>query len=348
MIRNLLLLLPFTLASLTSTASDTLKVVAVGDIMMGTIFPDRKHLPPNEDCLPQLRELKPILASGNVVFGNLEGVLTDTNTGAKKCNNPSVCYTFGMPTHFVQCLTDAGFNLLSIANNHVGDFGEQGRKTTVQTLTNSGLHFAGLAGYCPTDTFTIANVKYGFCAFAPNTGTVSITDIPAAENLVRGLAASCDVVIVSFHGGGEGRERQHVTRQTEMYIGENRGNVYEFAHRMVDAGADILLGHGPHVTRAIEVYKNRFICYSMGNFCTYDMVSISGESGLAPIFKICTDKTGKFLKGELHSTYQEKFQPVRIDQQKRVLKVVQNLTKTDIPEMNSVISITDSGEILLK
>jgi len=328
--------------------TDTITIVAVGDIMMGTIYPDGKHLPPNKDCTPQLKELIPILKSGDITFGNLEGVLTDSNSSAKKCNNPDICYTFGMPTHFVNCLSDAGFNLLSIANNHVGDFGEQGRKSTVETLKKSGIRFAGLIDYCPTDIFTINGVKYGFCAFAPNMGTVNLKDIPAAEKIVRELAKTCDIVIVSFHGGGEGRGHRNVTRKTEFYLGEDRGNVYEFAHKMIDAGADVVLGHGPHITRAIEIYKGRFIAYSMGNFCTYDRINITGENGLAPIFKIYTDKTGKFLKAKIFPTYQIKFEPVRLDPQKRVIKVIQELTKADFPEMNSVIIITDEGDILLK
>lgn len=334
--------------NLSAASGDTLKVVAVGDIMMGTIFPDGKHLPPNNDCSPQLSEVKSVLNTGDIVFGNLEGVLTDSKAGAKRCNNSKYCYTFGMPTAFAKCLTDAGFNLLSVANNHVGDFGDQGRKSTVETLKKNNIHFAGLADYCPSTIFTIDGVKYGFCAFAPNRGTVDVKDIPAAQALVRKLAAECDVVIVSFHAGAEGAKYQHTPRRTETFIGENRGNVYEFAHKMIDAGADVLLGHGPHVTRAVEVYKDRFITYSMGNFCTYDRVNIAGVNGLAPIFKLYIDKQGKFLKGELISTYQEKFQPVRVDEQKRVLKVVQNLTATDFPEMKSVINIGDDGQITLK
>ncbi|MDR1055247.1 MAG: CapA family protein [Prevotellaceae bacterium] len=327
---------------------DTVTIVAVGDIMYGTIYPNRQHLPANEDCASFLKPVIPILSSSDITFGNLEGVLTDNNTGAKKCNNPSVCYTFGMPTHFAKCLVDAGFNLLSVANNHVGDFGEQGRKSTVETLKKHGIHFAGLVDYCVTDTFTIKGVKYGFCAYAPNTSTVNIKDIPAAEKIVKDLAQKCQIVIVSFHGGAEGSKQQHVNRKTETYLGENRGNVYEFAHRMIDAGADVLLGHGPHVTRAVEVYKDRFITYSMGNFYTYDKVNISGVNGLAPIFKIFTDKNGKFLKAEVTSTYQEKYQPIRIDEQKRVLKILQDLTRQDFPEMNSVISIDNNGFILSK
>lgn len=327
---------------------DTIKVVAVGDIMMGTIYPNRQFLPPKDDCSPQLSEVKSILRTGDIVFGNLEGVLTDSQAGAKRCGNSNNCYTFGMPTSFAKCFTDAGFNLLSIANNHVGDFGEPGRKSTIETLKKNNINFAGLAGYCPSTTFTIDGVKYGFCAFAPNTGTVSIKDIPAAQEIVKKLASECDIVIVSFHGGAEGSKFQHVTRKAETFLNENRGNVYEFAHKMIDAGADILLGHGPHVTRAIEVYKDRFIAYSMGNFCTYDRVNIRGVNGLAPIFKIHTDKQGKFLKGELISTYQEKYKPVRVDAQKQVLKVVQDLTRTDFPEMNRVITIDNNGIILPK
>ena len=328
--------------------SDTITIAAVGDIMFGTIYPNRQHLPPNEDCSSLLKSVIPILSSADIAFANLEGVLTDNNTGAKKCNNPSVCYTFGMPTKFAQCLVDAGFNLISVANNHVGDFGEQGRKSTVETLKKHGMHFAGLADYCVTDTFTIKGVKYGFCAFAPNTATVSIKDIPAAEKIVKSLASECQIVIVSFHGGAEGSKFQNVPRKVETYLGENRGNVYEFAHRMIDAGADVILGHGPHVTRAIEVYKDRFITYSMGNFYTYDKVNISGVNGLAPLFKIFTDKSGKFLKAEITSTNQEKYKPIQIDNQKRVLKVIQDLTKKDFPEMSNVITINDNGLVLPK
>ena len=347
--KSIILYLIFLLAITSVNAqSDTIKIAAVGDIMFGTIHPNRQHLPPGENCSPLLTPIKPILSKADIAFGNLEGVLTDNNSGAKRCNNPSVCYTFGMPTKFAQCLVDAGFNLISVANNHVGDFGEQGRKSTVETLKKHGIRFAGLADYCVTDTFTIKGIKYGFCAFAPNTGTVSIKDIPAAEKIVKALASKCQIVIVSFHGGAEGSGKQHVTRKTEIFLGEDRGNVYQFAHRMIDAGADVLLGHGPHVTRAIEVYKDRFIAYSMGNFYTYDKVNISGVSGLAPIFNIFTDKNGKFLKAEITSTRQEKYKPIIIDEQKQVLRVIQKLTKEDFPEMSNVISIDDNGLVLPK
>ena len=248
-----------------------------------------------------------------------------------------------MPTKFVDCLVDAGFNVLSLANNHMGDYGEPGRTSTMQTLKGAGIHYAGLLT-SPTAEFVIDGVKYGFCAFAPNVGTVDVRNIPAAQEIVRQLKSRNDIVIVSFHAGAEGRAYQRVTRQTETYLGENRGNVYEFSHKMIDAGADILLGHGPHVTRAVEIYKNRFIAYSMGNFSTFSRINVQDVNGIAPIFRIYTTRDGRFIKAHITPTIQpgDDRNP-RLDPSGRVISVIQNLTKSDFPEVK--INISNDGWI---
>ena len=328
----------------THTSKDTIQIVAVGDIMMGTIYPNGEFLPPNRDCSRSFSMVKQYFENADIVFGNLEGALTDSRENAKKCNNPDICYTFGMPTKFVDCLIDAGFNLMSIANNHSGDFGEAGRKSTVQTLKNAGIYYAGQTN-CPIAEFEIDDIKYGFAAFAPNMGTIDVRNIPAAREIIKGLKEQCDIVIVSFHAGGEGRGAQHVTRQQESYLGENRGNVYQFAHEMIDAGADVLLGHGPHVTRAVEIYKNRFIAYSMGNFSTYSRVNVQGVNGLAPIFRIYTTRDGEFIKAHITPTWQPNDDRTpRLDPEKRVIDIIKNLTKTDFPELK--INITDDGLVV--
>ncbi|MCL1974506.1 MAG: CapA family protein [Bacteroidetes bacterium] len=339
------LLLILLSGSITAFAQDTIQVVAVGDMMLGTIYPNGEHLPPNNDCSASFSRVKGYFAHADVVFGNLEGAMTDSKEGAKRCNDPSVCYVFGMPTKFVSCFVEAGFNLLSVANNHSGDFGEQGRASTAKTLQNAGIHYAGWLS-CPTAEFVKNGIRYGFCAFAPNSGTADVRNIPAAQEMVQALKERCDIVMVSFHAGAEGRDHQHVTRKTETFVGENRGNVYEFAHKMIDAGADILLGHGPHVTRAVEVYKNRFIAYSMGNFSTYRRVNVEGVNGLAPIFRIFTAKDGSFIKAQITPTLQTLADRTpRYDPDARVISVIQNLTRTDFPELN--IRISNDGWITM-
>ncbi len=184
---------------------------------------------------------------------------------------------------------------------------------------------------------------YGLVAFAPNTNCVNINDYQHARSIVQHLDSVADIVIVSFHGGAEGKDYQHVPRKHELFHGEDRGNVHEFSHLMVDAGADIIFGHGPHVTRGVEVYRNRFIAYSLGNFCTYKGINIAGINGWAPIIKVFTDRTGAFLKGEITATYQVYGVGVKIDPNNQVNKKIKELSKKDFPE--STISIDDKGII---
>lgn len=320
----------------------TVTVVAVGDVMLGSILPNRSYLPPAGEEKHLFDDVKPYF-DGDVVFCNIEGTFTDNTLGAKRCNNPSQCYTFGMPTSFAKVFRDAGFNLASVANNHSGDFAEYGKRNARRLLDSLGINWAGFVDK-PTAEFEVNGVKYGFCAFAPNSGTVSINDLDGAKALVRKLKETCDIVIVSFHGGAEGRSYQHVPRTEEHCFGENRGNVYRFAHSLIDEGADIVLGHGPHVTRAVEIYKNKFIAYSMGNFATYSNVSITAESGLAPIFRVKMDgTTGDFVSAEIVPTYQVKGKGPLIDPQKRVIKVIKNLTAADFKD--NLPNISDEGKI---
>ena len=325
---------------------DTISIIGVGDMMLGTNFPTSpNYLPPNNDCSSLIAPVVDILRNADLTFGNSEGVFSDKPELARPCNDPKWCYRFSMPEKYVNCFVDAGFDVVSIGNNHLGDLGPYGRKNTVRVLQEAGLHFAGLTTH-PTDTFTLKGIKYGFCAFAPNQGTCQITDYALLERTVKSLKKDCQIVIVSFHGGAEGSKHEHLTRKTEVFLGQNRGNVYKFAHTAIDAGADIVFGHGPHVTRAIEVYKNRFIAYSMGNFCTYRRFNIKGVSGIAPIIKVFINGSGEFLKGEITATYQDKLKGTKLDPNKRVIKRMQELISQDIPE--SKIKIKDNGEIIYK
>jgi poly-gamma-glutamate capsule biosynthesis protein CapA/YwtB (metallophosphatase superfamily) len=316
----------------TKTDADSiLTVIAVGDIMLGTNYPNPSYLPPDKSNI--LLPVREILRSVNLTFGNLEGTVLDEGGEVKQCNDPTKCYAFRQPEYVVDFLKDAGFDLLSLANNHMGDFGTSGRSNTQRILKAKGIKYAGLET-CPWDTIHVNGIVVGMTAFSPNSGCLKLNDYKKALEVLKELKQLADLIIVSFHGGAEGRSRTNVPRKTEEFVGENRGNVYEFAHLMVDNGADIVLGHGPHVTRAIDCYKGKFITYSMGNFATYGRFSLSGVSGIAPIYKLYINKnTGNFIKGEVISIQQLGEGGPTIDPNRQVLNEIRRLCAIDFPEI---------------
>lgn len=309
---------------------DTINIIAVGDMMLGSAFPSKSNLPP-DDGINSFENVAQFL-KGDIVFGNLEGCFLNSGNSSKCIgSNPNSCYAFRMPDRYGNIFKDAGFNVLSIANNHVGDFDARGRKNTAKILDSLQIKYAGQLNK-PFDIFEVDSVKYAFCAFAPNENTVSIKNIDSAKKLVSALKAQVDIVIVSFHGGGEGARFEHVTRKTEIFYRENRGNVYAFAHGVIDAGADVVLGHGPHVTRAVEVYKNKFIAYSLGNFCTYGMFSLKGANGIAPLVQLKVNSKGDFLFADIVSVKQDKINRLTVDTNHTAFKKIKTLTDFDFPE----------------
>ena len=328
----------------TDTSSTEIVISAVGDCMIGTNYPNSSYLPPNNgDSI--FKDAQPYLTAADVAFGNCEGVFLTGEGPVKQCSDPSKCYAFKMPDQYVNHFVNAGFDLLSVANNHVGDFGDVGRANTKKVLSQAGLHFAGLQS-CPTVSFEKNGVLYGFCAFAPNNGTVSILDLENAKRTVQELKKTCQIVIVSFHGGGEGAGFRHLTNSQENYLGENRGNPQAFAKAVIDAGADAVFGHGPHVPRAIDVYKNKFIAYSLGNFATYARFNLKSYAGYAPLVSIRIDEKGNFLGGEIVSFIQEGEGGPILDSSHKAALDIKSLTESDLP--SSPIQISATGIISLK
>lgn len=325
------------------SAEDTITVVAVGDLMLGTAYPSTSLLPP-DNGIHSFRKVQKFL-KGNVIFGNLEGCLLDTGTSVKCKNKNTNCYAFRMPEAYGSIFKRAGFNLLSIANNHMGDFEHTGRRRTAKILDSLEIAYAGQLNK-PFTIFKKDSITYGFAAFAPNENTVSLLEIDSAQAMIAKLKQQVDIVIVSFHGGAEGTQYEHVTRQTEMFMNENRGNVYEFAHAVIDAGADLVLGHGPHVTRAVEVYKNKFIAYSLGNFCTYGKFNLAGPNGIAPLLQIKLAKNGNFLKANVISTKQDKINRLQTDQTNAAFRKIQKLTNEDFP--GHQLQFTGNNEIKVR
>ena len=322
------------------------KIIGVGDIMLGSHFPSSKYLPPADNPYLIIKEAFSVLQSADVAFGNLEGSFLDEGELVKRCRDTTKCYAFKMPVRYARVLKDAGFKMLSVANNHIRDFGHAGMASTSKILDSLNIRYAGFVTK-PYDTLTVSGKLVGLCAFSPNVGTVQISDINGAVEIVKNLKSFCDYVIVSFHGGAEGSKHQHITREDEVFYGENRGNVYQFAHAVIDAGADIVFGHGPHVSRAIEVYKNRFIAYSLGNFCTYGRFNLRGANGLAPAIKVWIDENGEFKKAKIYSFRQLGAGGTYVDSSHAVAKKIKDLTYIDFPELRHLLVIDDEGDVFM-
>ncbi|MEN8248017.1 MAG: CapA family protein [Bacteroidota bacterium] len=320
---------------------DSIIITGVGDIMLGTNFPNKGYLPPNQGK-NILAGISSIFEGADIVFGNLEGVILDSGGTQKNCRNPKACYLFRSPEYMGDRLKEAGFNLMSVANNHAGDFGWEGRKNTGKVLDTLGIVFAGNE-LLPYTVFTKDSIRYGFAAFAPNKGTPNINNISLAKKTIAHLDSISDIVIVSFHGGAEGSDYTHVPREHEYFYGEDRGDVYHFAHTMIDTGADIIFGHGPHVPRAIEIYKDRFIAYSLGNFATYARFNLRGANGLAPVARIIVNRKGEFLNGQIISCKQIGWGVPKIDTEHTAAGLIRDLTKKDLPEVG--LTIDEKGFI---
>jgi len=333
------------LSDSTQNKEDLLSVICVGDMMLGSNYPTTASLPPDDGKF-LLSDVESVLRDADITCGNLEGTLLDKGGIPKKCggNSSANCISFRMPEHYAGYLQGAGFDFMNLANNHSGDMGAAGREKTAEVLEGYNIKFAGTFDY-PIASFEVNGLKVGFAGFAPNVGTLSIHNLEKAAGIVEDLKKENDIVIVAFHGGAEGSGAQRVPKRGETYLGENRGDVYKFAHTVIDAGADLVYGHGPHVTRALELYNNKLIAYSLGNFCTYGKFGLAGALGLAPILKVYMDKSGNFVRGEIISIKQIKRGIPVIDDDKRVIRIIRNLTQTDFPDTQ--IDIDDDGIISL-
>ncbi len=323
-------------------ATKRLTVAGVGDIMLGTDYP--KNILPDDDGESFLVFATPSLASADVTFGNLEGVLMDGGEPVKECSNPDACYLFRTPTRYARHLTRAGFSVMSLANNHARDFGEVGRDASMAALDTVGIQHSGRQGTAAS--WEQDGGRMAMIAFSPTRGSWSLLDIDQAVWAVSGLARNHDIVVVSFHGGAEGFDgAERIGDGMEYAYGEARGDVVRFTHAVIDAGADLVLGHGPHVPRAMEVYADRLIAYSLGNFATYYGISVRGARGYAPIVFAELDGNGKLLGGRIESFVQVRPGGPQPDPNQHALRMIAELSALDFPE--NQLAFTVGGALVI-
>lgn len=322
---------------------EPITIAAVGDIMLASTFPNETRMPPN-DGADLLKDVTPILSAADIAFGNLEGPIVDGGTSVKCRPGSTRCFAFKTPTRYGKYFKAAGFDMLSVANNHAGDFGEMGRVSTQKILDEQGIKYAGSLQPAATIAYVDSRGKrIALVAFGHNNGMPSINDLNGARQLVLEADKKADIVIVSFHGGAEGTDKQNVPNRTEIFLGENRGNLPLFSRTVIDAGADIVLGHGPHVMRGIEMYKGRLIAYSLGNFATYGWFRLAGETAMTMVLETTLDHEGKFVRGKIHSARLEGRGIPVLDPSGASIRLVRSLSVTDFGP--NAPKILDDGTI---
>ncbi|ASW57039.1 CapA family protein [Plantactinospora sp. KBS50] len=308
-----------------SAAPRTVSLSATGDIVMGSA-PGRLPADGGKDFFTPVRKA----LAADVVMGNLEEPLTD-DTGTAKCGaNSSGCHQFRVPPGYAKHLADAGFTVLNQANNHGNDYGAAGYRNTSAALTEQGLKHTGAPG--EITVLTVGQVKIAVLGFSPYAWNNSSLNLTAAADLVRKADEAADLVVVQVHMGAEGSDKIHVKPGTEMFLGENRGDPIAFAHAVIDAGADLVVGHGPHVLRAMEFYQGRLIAYSLGNFAGGSgTLSRSGRLGQAGILKVSLKPDGTWDGGSFTSTKLNTAGRPVPDDGGQGLALIRQVTQADFP-----------------
>ena len=239
-------------------------VFAVGDIMLDRGVEYMINKQGNGDFKFPFLEIADEFKSADIVFGNLESVISD------KGRKVGSIYSFRAEPEAIQGLQFAGFDILSLANNHMLDYTREAMEDTMKRLEKASIDYVG-AGFNQGQAFSlkikeIENTKIGFLAYT-NLGAeswkagkdysgmawISEQDIEKIQKDIEKAKKETDVLIISIHAGEE-----YSTNITDFQE--------KFAHSCIDAGADIIIGHHPHVVQKIEKYKGKYIAYSLGNF----------------------------------------------------------------------------------
>jgi Bacterial capsule synthesis protein PGA_cap len=277
----------------------------------------------------------------HISLGNLEGTLA--TGGSSKCGpGSSDCFAFRAPPSYSAALKRAGFTIMNLANNHALDYGESGQTETIAALKRAGLRFTGRPG--EITVLQKGGTKVAFVGFAPYPWAQSLLDIEDAVDLVRRADRKADIVVVTMHAGAEGSDQQHVRPGPEWFLGEPRGNVYAFSRAVVRAGADLVVGHGPHVLRGIEWYHGRVIAYSLGNFLGNGTLNVSGVSGQTAVLRATLRRDGSWVEGKLVPVRLTGGGLPRVDSSRAALSTVRQLSRTDFGR--HAMRISPSGTLL--
>ena len=278
-----------------STENETITIILVGDIMLdrGVEYMMKEY---NDWRWPFLK-IAADLRKADLLFGNLEGPISDKGTKVGSI------YSFRADPKAIEGLTFAGFNVLSLANNHAFDYGREALEDTFLRLKGAEINYVG-AGFDEKEAYSpvikdIKDTKIGFLAYTnlgpeiwkateENSGIawISENDLEKIKKDIENAKSQADILIVSLHAGEE-----YQKTPTPFQI--------EFSKAAIDAGADLVVGHHPHVIQRDELYKNGYIFYSLGNF-VFDQ-SFSDQTMRGQMVKVLIEngKIKEVIPGEI-------------------------------------------------
>lgn len=324
-------------ATAQTNSPQIIRIKAVGDVLLGSLTPVR-YIPPDSGNV-FVASIGAYLRGADIIFGNFEAAFVREGMRPQKCAEVSrrkgICFEFGTPPFLAPTLKKLGFTVMSVDNNHADDYGAEAAEFTKQTLRSQGILPAPKRGFAEVQ---VQGKRVAIVAFGFSETSYNISDTEAAQTIVHDLKKRFERVLVSFHGGAEGKNAMHIADKTEMFYGENRGNVVKFAHSVIDAGADMVIGHGPHVLRAVELYKNRLVAYSLGNFLTYGNINVKGVSGVTCVLEASIDAaSGTFVSGKITPVVQRDQGIPEYDSTKQAITIIRDLMQSDMPTTPMVI-----------
>ncbi len=306
---------------------DTLTIAAVGDLMIGSNYPSVDYLPKPEEGNILLGAM-PFLKKADLRLGNLEGSIADTVPVFKDCGDGKNCYAFRTPLNIATWYKEAGFNYLNLSNNHSYDFGPDGNKSTMEFLKNNNIRTSGVYQK-HFDTMMVKHTLVGFLSFAPHKNCLNLNNDSMVIAEVTQARKKCDLLVIYFHGGAEGATKMHVAEGHEMFYDQDRGDLKTFTHNCIDAGADLVIGSGPHIVRGIEMYKDKLIAYSLGNFATYHLFNLKHPMDYAPLLKLKITSKGKVLESRVISFIQRGEGIPKYDKDRTAYRMIKALSESD-------------------
>lgn len=327
-----------------SSGAGAVRVCAGGDVTLGTNLDTtwvrsaarklrtRVRAFPDPDSL--LAGLRPLVRDADVLLLNIEGAIGDGTVPEPKCRKGSTqCYAFRQPPRTARALRRLGGENTAVAgnvaNNHARDAGADGLEQTVRLLEEAGVAVTG-ADTLATAVATPAGDTVALLGFSTSGGP-DPRDLAGVRRHVARAAERWPRVVVTMHMGAEGVGAQRTRDATEKFLGIDRGNSVAFARTAVAAGADLVVGHGPHVMRALEWRDDRLIAYSLGNLATYGPFTLKDPLNRGALLCATLGANGEILEAALRSTRQRAPGWVAEDPTGRAAAIADSLSRLDFP-----------------